>query len=172
MCCAFATLVLLGPRVLNALLWLFWPQFNLAFKSEFLGPILGIIFLPWTTLMYVLIWTPAGVQPFGWFLLGLGFFADIASYLGGGYGNRKSVPGYDESGLEPGTAAVAGTAAATTYYSPSGSTPAAPAAPKPASPPPASKPPASPPSTPPASTPPAAKPPSTTPPPSTPTKPA
>ena len=167
MCCAFATLVLLGPRVLNALLWLFWPQFSLAFKTEFLGPILGIIFLPWTTLMYVLVWTPTGVQPFGWFLIGLGFFADIASYLGGGYGNRKSVPGYDSMGLEPGTA-PAGTAATATYYSPSVSAPAAPAAPKP----PSSTPPAAPPSsTPPASKPPSSTPPSSTPP-STPTKPA
>lgn len=98
MCCAFTTLVLLGPRILDALLWLFWPQFTLAFKNEFIVPLLGVLLLPWTTLMYVLVWQPAtGVSGFGWFMLGLGFVADVASYMGGGWGNRDKIPGYEEA---------------------------------------------------------------------------
>ena len=73
MCCAVTTLVLLGPRILDVLLWLFWPQFTLAFKNDFIVPLLGVLLLPWTTLMYVLVWQPAtGVSGFGWFMLGLG----------------------------------------------------------------------------------------------------
>ena len=40
----------------------------------FIVPLLAVLLLPWTTLMYVLVWQPAtGVSGFGWFLLGLGF---------------------------------------------------------------------------------------------------
>jgi hypothetical protein len=96
MCCAISTLILAGPRLLDALLWLFWPQFSLAFKSDFLVPLLGVLLLPWTTLMYVLVWQPAtGVSGFGWFLLGIGFVGDIVSYTSSAYGNRDKVPGYD-----------------------------------------------------------------------------
>ncbi len=41
------------------LIWLARPVlFGAAFGGFFLWPILGIIFLPFTTLMYVLLWTP------------------------------------------------------------------------------------------------------------------
>jgi hypothetical protein len=56
-------------------------------------PLLGLIFLPWTTLMYVLV-SPGGVTGFDWLWLALSLFADLASYGGGVYGNRKRIPGY------------------------------------------------------------------------------
>jgi hypothetical protein len=55
-------------------------------------PILGIIFLPWTTLMYVIV-APGGVEGFDWLWIGLMLVADIASYSGGI--GRKRVPGYE-----------------------------------------------------------------------------
>jgi len=172
MCCFFLALVFLGPRFADVMLWLFWPQFARAFQNEFLVPLLGIIFLPWTTLMFVLVWTPVGLSPFAWCMIAFGFFFDIMMWLGNGWGNRRRVPGYDDMGLEPAMAP----AAAGGYYStttPAASTAYQPTTPKPVSPPPSSMPPAStPPSTPPASTPPTSTPPSSTPPPSTPTKPA
>lgn len=86
MCCFFTTLVLLGPRIAALVWWLFWPgRWNLAFNS-FLWPILGIIFAPWTILMYVIIFPVAGF--WDWLFLILAIIADIASYGGGGYGNR------------------------------------------------------------------------------------
>ena len=56
-------------------------------------PFLGALFIPWTTLMYVLV-QPGGVT--GWDLLWLGFAlaADIASVAGGAVGGRGRVPGY------------------------------------------------------------------------------
>jgi hypothetical protein len=53
---------------------------------------LGIVFLPWTTIMYVLV-SPGGMNGFDWVWVGLMFAADILSY-GGGYG-RKQIPGYE-----------------------------------------------------------------------------
>jgi hypothetical protein len=73
--------------------WLINPlRFNAAF-STFIWPLLGIIFLPWTTLMYLVVF-PAGIIGFDWLWLGLAVVADIGMYVGGGYGNRDRIPGY------------------------------------------------------------------------------
>jgi hypothetical protein len=48
--------------------------------------------LPWTLLMYLIVW-PGGVVGFDWIWLGLGLLADIASYAGGGWGNRDRLRG-------------------------------------------------------------------------------
>ena len=97
MCCAFLTLVLLGPRIFGAFWWLIQPaRWQLAFNSwpsaYWIWPILGIIFLPWTTIMYIIV-SPGGVIGWDWLWIGFMVFADIASY-GGGVG-RKRVPGYE-----------------------------------------------------------------------------
>jgi hypothetical protein len=58
-------------------------------------PILGTIFVPWTTLMYLIIWSPVtGIYGLDWLWLVLAALADISSYVGGGYGNRNRIPGY------------------------------------------------------------------------------
>jgi hypothetical protein len=93
MCCIFATLVLLGPRVTGAIWWIARPNlWSIAFSS-WIWPLLGLIFLPWTTLMYMLVFG-GGVTGFEWILIGLSVVADIASYGGSAYGNRDRIPGY------------------------------------------------------------------------------
>jgi len=93
MCCIFTTLVLLGPRIAGAIWWLANSvRWDLAFGSV-IWPILGLIFVPWATLMYVLV-APGGVVGFDWLWLGLAVLADIGMYAGGGYGNRDRIPGY------------------------------------------------------------------------------
>lgn len=83
--------VLLGafmPRVALALIWIFSNLVTRAFDT-FVLPLLGIVLLPYTTLIYVLVYQPVtGVSGFGWLLVILGFILDIASYTGGAYGNR------------------------------------------------------------------------------------
>ena len=99
MCCFFTVLVFLGPRFAGSVWWLFQPaRWNLAFDTIIL-PILGIIFLPWTTLMYLLVF-PGGLVGFDWLWLGLGLVADIAMHSGGAWGNKDKIPGY---GSEPQT---------------------------------------------------------------------
>lgn len=95
MCCFVTALFLLGPRAATLIWWLINPvRFNLAFSS-FIWPLLGLIFLPWTTLMYLIVWSPlTGIYGFDWVLLGLAVLADIASFGGGAYGNRERIPGY------------------------------------------------------------------------------
>ena len=88
MCCAFTTLVLLGPRFAGLIWWLVQPgRWSLAFNGAWLWPVLGLIFVPWLTLMYVIV-APGGIVGFDWVWLGLALVADIASYSGGAYGNR------------------------------------------------------------------------------------
>jgi hypothetical protein len=97
MCCAFAILVTLGPRFLGAIWWLVNPAlWSLTFKGSWFWPLLGLLFLPWTTLMYILV-APGGVVGFEWVWIGLAVFADIASYSGSAYGNRDRIPGYSRS---------------------------------------------------------------------------
>jgi len=87
MCCAFTTLVLLGPRAAILLWWLFQPlRWQTAFQT-WIWPLLGAIFVPWLTLMYVIV-APGGIVGLDWLWLGLALVADIASYSGGAYGNR------------------------------------------------------------------------------------
>ena len=89
MCCLFTTLVLLGPRVAGAIWWLVQPvRWQTAFNGSWLWPVLGLVFVPWLTLMYVLV-APGGIVGFDWVWLGLALVGDIGSYSGGGYGNRK-----------------------------------------------------------------------------------
>lgn len=96
MCCFFLSLVLLGPRIVGAFWWLFQPLvWEVTFRGWafiwWLWPILGLIFVPWATLMYVLVGFD-GVSGFDWLWIGLALFADFASY-GGGVG-RKRIPNY------------------------------------------------------------------------------
>ncbi len=60
--CLFALIAVLSPRFALLLLWLFSPWVDKAFAGFFL-PLLGLVFLPWTTLMYVLVDAPVGPDP-------------------------------------------------------------------------------------------------------------
>jgi len=89
MCCFLTTLLLFGPRLADALWWLVEPgRWSAAFNGSWVWPLLGIIFLPWTTLMWVIVaptGNPAGID---WLWLGLALLGDIATYGSGGYTNR------------------------------------------------------------------------------------
>lgn len=80
MCCLAFVMVFLGPRVALLTWWLFGDKVDAAF-STFIWPFLGLLFLPWTTLAYVIAWGPLdGVSGAGWLLVALGFAGDVATY--------------------------------------------------------------------------------------------
>ena len=85
--CFFLTLLLLGPRAILLIWWIVNPVMWAAAFDTFIWPLLGFLFLPWTTIMYVLVF-PGGIEGLDWLWLGLGLFADIASYGGSAWGNR------------------------------------------------------------------------------------
>ena len=89
MCCFFTALVLIGPRAAILVWWLISTARWQAAFDNFFWAFLGFIFAPWTTLAWVAVWSPTGLTGFDWIILGLGIFADIASYSGGLFGNRR-----------------------------------------------------------------------------------
>jgi hypothetical protein len=93
--CLFAMGAAFFPRLAVLFVWLFTNRVTIAFHNTFIWPLLGIIFLPFTTLMYVLVYTvPSGVVGLGWFLVILGFLLDLSSYSSSAYTNRNRMPGY------------------------------------------------------------------------------
>ena len=96
MCCIFAMLLLLGPRISGAIWWIARPNLWATAFSSWIWPLLGLVFLPWTTLMYLLVF-PAGVNGLEWVLIVFSVIADLASYAGSAYGNRDRIPGYNPS---------------------------------------------------------------------------
>ena len=91
--CFFLTLLLLGPRAILLIWWIVNPVMWAAAFSTFIWPLLGFLFLPWTTLMYVLV-AGGGISGGDWLWMALALVADIASYAGGAVGGRGRVPGY------------------------------------------------------------------------------
>jgi len=80
MCCLALVAGFLGPRLALFMWWIFGSKVDAAFDT-WIWPLLGLIFLPWTTLAYVLAWGPVNaVSGAGWLVVALGFAADIATY--------------------------------------------------------------------------------------------
>ena len=88
MCCFFTALVAFGPRLAILIWWLINPVYvRLGVGGNWILAILGLVFLPWTAIMYLIVF-PGGIMGFDWIWLGLGLLFDVMSYAGGGYGNR------------------------------------------------------------------------------------
>jgi hypothetical protein len=89
----------LAPRVVLAFMWIVGDRVNAAFDT-FIVPLLGLIFAPYTTIMYVLVWNPVGgVAGWDWVWIALGVVLDLMKWglIGN---NRREIPGYDRLGIE------------------------------------------------------------------------
>ena len=83
MCCFVLVLGFLGPRFAFLWVWLATARVEIAFDGSFWLPLAGMIFLPWTSLAYVLAYAPmVGVSPLGWAIVVLGLALDLATYVG------------------------------------------------------------------------------------------
>ncbi len=81
--CLVPLVALISPRLALFLILIFTDWVGKAYDSWIL-PVLGFFLLPWTTLAYTFMWgissAPHEVSGFSWFIVGLGFVFDIASY--------------------------------------------------------------------------------------------
>jgi len=94
--CLLGCLGLFAPRIVTLFLWIFTDRVSIAFSS-WIWPLLGIIFLPFTTLFYVLAYWPGhGVTGLGWLFVLFGLLLDIGSYSSS-YRGRDRVPHYGRS---------------------------------------------------------------------------
>jgi hypothetical protein len=83
--CLIALFALIGPRVALIFTAIFSDMITRAIDSIVVA-FLGFLFLPWTTLAYVVMYdVGVGRQVDGleWFVVGLAFVADVMSYVGG-----------------------------------------------------------------------------------------
>lgn len=93
-CCILALLALLGPRVNLVLIWVFNNPYLTRAVDNFVVQLLGVIFLPWTSLAYAFAFntfpggTVAGLDTLGALIVLVGLLLDLGSY-GGGYRIRS-----------------------------------------------------------------------------------
>jgi hypothetical protein len=78
-CCFFLLLFFFGPRAVLVLEWIFGHKIQVVFDHWY-WPLLGLIFLPWTTLMYVIVWHDGGVHGANWIAVGIGVVLDVITY--------------------------------------------------------------------------------------------
>lgn len=91
-------LVTLLARVAFIGVWLATSLVSRAFGENWLVPLLGVLFLPITALVYVLVYIPGvGVTGWTWAWVGLGVLLDLGMHSMGAYSGRKRVAGYRTS---------------------------------------------------------------------------
>jgi hypothetical protein len=86
--CLFALLASGAPRLALILMWILTPWVGRAFEGSFIVPLLGLIILPLTTVIYVLV-SPGGLSTFDWILLAVGVLIDLGAYGSGAAGRRR-----------------------------------------------------------------------------------
>jgi hypothetical protein len=88
MCCVLVLLAFVGPRLAIVLLWLFTNYLGRAFDGLLL-PLLGFLFLPWTTIAWAIAQNEfGGAGGVGLLVIALGFLGDIGVLGGGARGRR------------------------------------------------------------------------------------
>ncbi len=103
MSCFTTIFLVIGSRIAILLWWLADPQrFYLAFKNwvmlgnyaipVWVWTLIGGIFLPWTTLAYLLVF-PGGILGYDWIVLGIGFLIDLGGHFGV-YRHRDRIRSY------------------------------------------------------------------------------
>ena len=91
--CLFALFAGVFPRFALFIVWVARPKMVDAAFDTWIWPLLGFIFLPFTTLIYVILWRAGGLDGSDWFWLCLAAVLDIAHW-GASFTQRRQVPGY------------------------------------------------------------------------------
>jgi len=95
-CCLTTIFLFLASRIAIFLVWLFDPtRIPLAFKGWVFSPLVwaiaGGIFLPWTTLAYLIVFQ-GGIEGYKWLVLGLALLVDVAGHGGSLFHGRRFLP--------------------------------------------------------------------------------
>jgi hypothetical protein len=79
--CLFVVFASAFPRLGLLIMWLFTDWIAVVFGGNWLWPLLGFVFLPFTTLIYVFVSLPPGGVTFGgWLLVGLVVVVDVTHW--------------------------------------------------------------------------------------------
>lgn len=89
--CLFALLAAFAPRLVLLIVWIARPAYVNAVFETWVVPLLGLIFLPFTTLMWVLLDAPpVGVEGWDWLWIAIAVALDLGHYANS-YGQRGSM---------------------------------------------------------------------------------
>jgi hypothetical protein len=89
--CLFVLLAAFAPRLIVIFTWIARPAYFDAVFSTWIFPILGIIFLPFTTLVWLFLGSPPlGVHGIDWLWIVLAVLLDLSHYANT-YGQRDVV---------------------------------------------------------------------------------
>ncbi|HYM58604.1 MAG TPA: hypothetical protein VES79_11640 [Solirubrobacteraceae bacterium] len=86
--CLVFLFALISPRVALVVTWLLTDVLSRAYDGVIV-PVLGFLLLPWTTLAYAWTHDSGATVEVEWFLVGLAFFFDLGSYVGGSRSRRE-----------------------------------------------------------------------------------
>ncbi len=78
--CLLALGLAVAPRLFLILGWIFSDRWDIVWQGDWLVPLLGIVFLPFTTVMYMLVWSPGGIAGWDWLWILLGVMLDIMKW--------------------------------------------------------------------------------------------
>ena len=109
--CLLAFGAAVAPRLILIFAWIFGRRWELVWGDNWIVPILGIIALPYTTIMYLLVWSPAGISGFDWVWLFLGVMLDAMKWGQVAKSRSDGFPGSEPTAVAP-TASGAPVAAA------------------------------------------------------------
>jgi hypothetical protein len=89
--CVFVLLAAFAPRLFVVILWIARPAYVDAVFDTWIIPLLGVVFLPFTTLMWVLLDAPpVGVEGWDWLWIVIAVALDLGHYASS-YGQRASI---------------------------------------------------------------------------------
>jgi hypothetical protein len=89
--CLLALVSMVSPRLAIGLVFIFTDRMGIAFEHFWMG-LVGFLFLPWTTLAWVLCYRPHhGVHGFGVVLVVFAFLVDLSTHAGASQARRRRV---------------------------------------------------------------------------------
>ena len=92
------------PRLAVIFIWLARPiYFDQAIGSALVA-VIGILFLPFTTLTYVLLWTCSGLSGWDWLWIFLAVLIDLGAIGSSAWSNRDRAGGFYSGGSSGPTA--------------------------------------------------------------------
>jgi hypothetical protein len=88
--CLIVLIGLFSPRLAIILVAIFSNDLTRAFHGSWVAPLIGFFLLPWTTLIYTLLWTSnRHVYGIEWLFVAVAFMLDLGSLFGGDRYRRR-----------------------------------------------------------------------------------
>jgi hypothetical protein len=99
--CLLAFGAAVAPRLILIFAWIFGRRWDLVWGDNWILPILGIIALPYTTIMYMLSWSPGGLEGFDWVWIALGVMLDVMKWGQVARSRQEGFPGSEPTAVAP-----------------------------------------------------------------------